>query len=277
MSLHLDHVLVAVHDLDRSTDTYATKLGFTLTSEGSHPGRGTHNRLIVFGSEYLELIAVRDSSEGVFRQSMLDLLKHREGLYMFAMGSTDLSREIEEMRRRGVEVGEQAVGNREGRSGSPGYSWEAAPLPKQTTPGSETFIIQHHVSISGRYSEESKRHPNGVVGVESLALAVTDVRAAAKTWEHVLGYAPQSVEERASEGGYRARFQLGDLKLDLVDGVEPIGLPVALTLRVERLDATASWLRERGIMFVRGRDESGSVIAVPPQDAHGVTLRFSSG
>ena len=39
--LYLDHLLIAVHNLDRAANTYARRLGFTLTPEGVHPGRGT--------------------------------------------------------------------------------------------------------------------------------------------------------------------------------------------------------------------------------------------
>ena len=265
-----------MHDLNRSAQTYAEKLGFTLTPEGSHPGRGTHNRLIVFGSNYLELIAVRDSSEGVFRQSMVDMLKHREGLYMFAMGSGDVVQDAEAIRERGVEVGEPALGKRDAQGGAPGYTWEAAPVATEATPGSETFVIQHHVPISKRYPKEATQHANGATAVTGIALGVADVRKAAEAWERVLGQPPVSVEERAAESGHRARFRLGDLSLDLVDGADYVGIPVALTLRVERLQKTESWLREHGVMFVRGRDESEPVIAVPPQDAHGATLRFTA-
>ena len=55
--LIIDHVLIAVRDLDAVKDTFE-RLGFKVTPEGQHPGRGTSNRLVVFGEEYLELIAV---------------------------------------------------------------------------------------------------------------------------------------------------------------------------------------------------------------------------
>ena len=57
--LILDHVLIAVRDLDAAKDTFE-RLGFKVTPEGKHPGRGTSNRLVVFGGEYLELISVHD-------------------------------------------------------------------------------------------------------------------------------------------------------------------------------------------------------------------------
>ena len=63
--LTLDHVLIAVRDLDATRDSYSA-LGFQVTPEGRHPGRGTSNRLVVFGPDYLELISVRESEEKLF-------------------------------------------------------------------------------------------------------------------------------------------------------------------------------------------------------------------
>ena len=67
-AIYLDHVLIAVRRLSAAADLYSS-LGFKVTPEGRHPGRGTHNRLVVFGTEYLELIAVpRRSRDAVSSQ-----------------------------------------------------------------------------------------------------------------------------------------------------------------------------------------------------------------
>src|SRR5271166_1708706 len=53
----LDHVVINVHDrMDEAHDLY-TRLGFALTPRGYHT-LGSMNHLAVFGTEYLELIAV---------------------------------------------------------------------------------------------------------------------------------------------------------------------------------------------------------------------------
>ena len=147
----LDHVLIAVRDLERASRTYSGGLGFSLSPEGVHPGRGTHNRLIVLASEYLELIGYRDRSEGEFRPSMTTFLQRREGLYMFALGTGDLDRAVSDLRGKGVAVGEPVHGARQASEGRPGYSWRSAALPPDATPGSETFVIQHDVTMEERY------------------------------------------------------------------------------------------------------------------------------
>jgi catechol 2,3-dioxygenase-like lactoylglutathione lyase family enzyme len=52
MSLKLDHIVIAVHDLERTIADYGA-LGFHVVRGGDHPGRATHNALVVFAHRAL--------------------------------------------------------------------------------------------------------------------------------------------------------------------------------------------------------------------------------
>ena len=57
MALPLDHIVIAVHDLDAAVADYRA-LGFQVAIGGRHPGRTSHNALVVFADgAYLEIIA----------------------------------------------------------------------------------------------------------------------------------------------------------------------------------------------------------------------------
>ena len=73
--------------------------------------------------------------------------------------------------------------------GKGGYTWRSANLDPADTPGSATFIIQHHHTIQQRYTEPANPtvHANGVTGIFSLSLAVRDAPAAAEAWGRILG------------------------------------------------------------------------------------------
>ncbi len=59
----LDHVIVAVRDLDAATGVYSRLLGREPSWRGSHPELGTANTLFRLERSYLELLAP-DPREG---------------------------------------------------------------------------------------------------------------------------------------------------------------------------------------------------------------------
>jgi catechol 2,3-dioxygenase-like lactoylglutathione lyase family enzyme len=60
MTLALDHVILAVPDLERAADALERVLGLRATRGGRHPTLGTENSVVPLGGAYLELVAVAD-------------------------------------------------------------------------------------------------------------------------------------------------------------------------------------------------------------------------
>jgi len=61
--VQIDHVLIAVPDLDASARELEARYGLGSVDGGRHPGWGTANRIVPLGDTYLELIGVVDSDE----------------------------------------------------------------------------------------------------------------------------------------------------------------------------------------------------------------------
>lgn len=61
--MQIDHLLIAVKDLDDTARELEARYGLRSVSGGRHPGWGTANRIVPLGDAYLELIAVVDRSE----------------------------------------------------------------------------------------------------------------------------------------------------------------------------------------------------------------------
>ena len=117
MELYLDHILIGIHDLSEAAHNY-NNLGFKIIPEGSHPGRGTHNRLIVFGPEYLELISIHDSSQRLFRPNLVQFLESSGRLFIFTMGTTDIDAIFAEMQCRGLAAKTPVAGSRHSEDNS---------------------------------------------------------------------------------------------------------------------------------------------------------------
>ena len=67
--MELDHIVIAVTDLDVAASEFNEDHGLASIVGGRHPGWGTANRIVPLGDAYLELIAVVDEGEAV--ESML--------------------------------------------------------------------------------------------------------------------------------------------------------------------------------------------------------------
>ena len=63
MNIELDHVLVAVADLDKAGQEFEERHGLASIEGGRHPAWGTANRIVPLGDSYLELIAVIDAAK----------------------------------------------------------------------------------------------------------------------------------------------------------------------------------------------------------------------
>jgi hypothetical protein len=61
--LRIDHVIVAVRDLDEADRWMLDRYGLASVPGGRHQGWGTGNRIVPLGSGYVELIAVVDAAE----------------------------------------------------------------------------------------------------------------------------------------------------------------------------------------------------------------------
>jgi Glyoxalase-like domain len=61
--LELDHVLIAVADLNGAARDLESRHGLASVERGRHAGWGTANRIVPLGETYLELITVVDEAE----------------------------------------------------------------------------------------------------------------------------------------------------------------------------------------------------------------------
>ncbi len=276
--IYLDHVLIAVRSLSSAADSYRS-LGFKVTPEGRHPGRGTHNRLMVFGPEYLELIAVHDPSTTPFRPSMSSFLDVREGLYMFALGTNDIDGTVDAIRSRGIDTDDPVPGQRDAGE-TPGYTWRSANLG-DALPGSECFLIQHDHTVAQRYMlpPDPTAHENGVTGIHHVTLAVHDAVEAASRWQEVLGV--EAAGPVRVDGSVRRRIALENACIDLESPAGPGPLADFLGTYGEapyELGLTTPDI-ESAVAAFRGGDaieeeDDGSSANIDPSSAAGVRLRL---
>lgn len=171
----LDHLVVAVRDLDAAAADWAS-LGFTLSPRGLHSAHiGSANYTMMFGEDYLELLGVVTPTP--HNQALRDFVDAREGLDRAAFTTTDAGAGADALRARGVD----AVG--------PVHFSRPVPLPG----GGETearfsvfrwpvtarvgglgiFACQHHTR-DAVWVPSLQRHANGATRIRRVLVATDD-------------------------------------------------------------------------------------------------------
>jgi hypothetical protein len=89
----IDHVVLAVRDLDASAERLWEEHGLRFVAGGRHPGWGTANMIAPFGSDYLELLGVVDENVGagtVLGRTLLDLSADGDRWFSICLADEDV-------------------------------------------------------------------------------------------------------------------------------------------------------------------------------------------
>jgi catechol 2,3-dioxygenase-like lactoylglutathione lyase family enzyme len=215
----LDHIVIAVRDLGDGIARYR-ELGFDVRAGGRHTGRGTHNAIVRFGLDYLELISVFDepAARAAGRGELLDALAEGEGPVAYALATTDIEAEAERLARGGLAVSGPFAMERLRPDGTR-LSWRLVIPGDGSYRRPWPFFIQWDQPDADRLARDGGgAHPNGALGVRSLTVGVRDLEAARHLYADVLGLEPTGVR------GFRAGPARIDLEQRALDGPAAIVL-----------------------------------------------------
>lgn len=150
MPAELDHLVLAVPDLESAVHDIAERTGVGPVPGGSHPGLGTHNALVGLRSQassrcYLELLAPDPAQPHVPRDAMmLDLGSLGAGfaarLLTWAVRPVDLAATLAQAKMVGVDTGEPVAASRTTASGEH-LAWQLAVPRPLGLGGVQPFLI----------------------------------------------------------------------------------------------------------------------------------------
>lgn len=182
MTLSLDHLVIAVSDLPRTIADYGA-LGFHVIEGGRHPGRPTHNALVVFeDGTYLELIAWH--GQGLADDRWWQWLQaHGEGLVDFALHPGDVGAVVACAAAGGLALEGPLDGGRARPDGEM-LQWQTARAATPDLP----FLCGDITPRALRVQHGALRHhANGVRGVASVTLVVDHLEATLAGYQALLG------------------------------------------------------------------------------------------
>ncbi|MBL0898016.1 MAG: VOC family protein [Reyranella sp.] len=206
----LDHVVInARDDMDHAADVY-TRLGFSLTERGYH-SLGSMNHLAMFGTDYLELIAIPKGATS----GRLDLLEFPFGLNGLVFGSEDSAITYESLAKVGVPVDPPVEFTRPVKVGGAmkDARFRTVRMKAGVVPYGRVYYC-HHFTRDVVWRDEWRHHANGTVAVVRALIVEPDPAIASKLYANMFG--PENV--RDIKGG--KSVVVGNSRFDIVTEAE---------------------------------------------------------
>jgi catechol 2,3-dioxygenase-like lactoylglutathione lyase family enzyme len=291
MPLTLDHLVIAVRDLDSATDAYAKLLGLAPSWYGSHPAYGTANVLFRLPETYIELLAPAAERTGVglqpdVKSPWLQALRQRldtagEGLYAIALGTNDIDATVASAREHGLSVSDPARGDGVDQITGARREWRNARIDPESTRQILAFFIQHDSSPGALPLAQATDAQASVTGIDHVVLASSDLTDCARLWHETLGLDLRATVDRPE--GRRLQFlRLGGSILELAGETAPAqpgarDLLWGIAYRVDDLARTVQRLRAGGVDVsdARAGNAPGTLVAdLKPGISHDVRTLF---
>lgn len=168
MLIGIDHVIIAVRDLDAAAAAVEGELGLRVAEGGRHEAHGTHNRLVWLGDAYIELMAVFDrqlAAASPWGRRALEVSAGGDGLLGLALASDDAVGDAARLRAMGSAIGAPVDGQRVRPDGER-VRWRMAALEGGVDGLGETFLIEHDLRAAewrptDREARAAAVHPLG--------------------------------------------------------------------------------------------------------------------
>ena len=155
MISNLDHLIIAVKDLDQAEKNYKKILGTNPVWRGKHKSLGTANSIFNFKNTYLELLTA--DGEGLGAELVKNLIQENgDGLAGIVFGVDDMPQTVKQLKQEGYEISDPAEGEGSDDVTNKVRKWENLFLPPELTRGLFSFIIQHHDGELPSHKEYAK-------------------------------------------------------------------------------------------------------------------------
>ncbi len=253
----VDHLVIAVRDLDAAARDYARLLGREPSTHGAHPALGTRNVVFGLANCYVELLALATPSPvHPVASGLAAFLEHvPEGLLAIALGSDGLEETAVMLRAAGLALADPVELDIAEDDGSRRQARLLA-MAREQTRGVNVFAITHDRAAI------PVAPPRGSPGasataVDHVVLFSDDLTGALALWQDTFGIGERWRREFPGRGTVNVGLRLGGVTIELV---APLG--AAAGDRGERLWGVAYTVDDCAAAVARLRAEG-----IPVSDA----------
>jgi catechol 2,3-dioxygenase-like lactoylglutathione lyase family enzyme len=246
----LDHVVVAVADLEAATRDTEALLGRPPAWRGSNPGQGTANALFPLANCYLELLSPEGG--GGLGARVARLLETRgEGVLALAFGTDDAAACADWLRGRGLAAADPVEGEGRDAISNALRRWRNVWLPLEATRGVGLFAIEH---VEGQLPDSPPAGPaeSAVAALDHVVVTSADLARARSLYAEQLGLRLALERDFEARGLRILFFRVGGATLEVVGRLAAAPDPAAedrfggLAWQVPDAEAARGRLAEAG-------------------------------
>jgi len=165
----VDHLIIAVKDLDQAINNYKKVLGITPCWKGKHNELGTKNALFNFENTYLELLSPSDAGPGT--EYINSLLKEKgDHLAGIVLGTDNIEHTKEALKKNGhaVEISSgEAINEKDEKI----RRWKNIFLPNNLSKELFIFIIEH---TEGELPKHENLDPSKIKKLDHVVINTQD-------------------------------------------------------------------------------------------------------
>lgn len=248
----LDHIVVAVGDLDDATRRHTTLFSRSPSWRGDHPGWGTANVLFRLDNTYLELITpIGDGPLG--RRVAAHLDQRGDGPIGLAFATSDIDAAYAQLSANGLEPSPVSPGlGRDTETGSV-RRWRSTLLPEARTRGVLTIAIEHEPPDLLPVAAPIGAQDAIVTGIDHAVVQTSDADAAIALYRDGLGLR-LALDRTFPDWGMRLVFlRVGEVTVEIAQPLRDAHLPAdtdqvwGLSWRVRDADAARARLAAAGV------------------------------
>ena len=166
----LDHIILAVEDLQDAEKNYKNILGIEPSWRGLHKELGTANVIFNFKNTYLELLSAE--GEGVGADLVKEIIKKNgEGLAGIVLNTKDISKASKRLKDLGFLVGDVLTGEGKNKDTNDIRNWKYLFLPQELTRNLFLFLIEH---TNGILPQDEKFPPGSINKLDHVVINTND-------------------------------------------------------------------------------------------------------
>ena len=242
----IDHLIVAVKDLEAAEDNYKKIFGHDPVWRGAHESLGTKNSIFNFNNLYFELLAANGTGAGASLVNS-SIEENGEGLAGLVFGSDNIETTKQQLSSKGYELSGLALGEGFDEDAGKKRTWESLFLPNEITRGLFSFAIEHK---TGKLDLLDRFTSDCVHKLDHVVINTNDAEGFIRVYEKDLGIRLALDQTVEKWGGRMLFFRLNQTTIEVIarpdEGISKDSL-WGLAWDVEDLEATHTRLTKLGI------------------------------